>query len=878
MEETLPSTMDTRSLLVLCGSLASAALGLCAGEARAAVCVGGSLDAADPLLQSGRLARDSPAEPSQCASPKAFPGLADAATSFAYDVHHFTNPGATSSCATFTLVWSGANAMFMVAYADAGYDPTDPSAGYLGDPNGSAAPLSMGISIPPGESIDVVVHAIDPGSSAGGAYTLIASGEPFGDSGCFPPTVAVTASPNPSLVGDAVTFTATVAPVDSGLGTPTGQVTFFDGATPLGTAPLSGDQASLTTIALGGGDHLITASYPGDADFAGSTSAPLTQTVQRLTATLDLTSSPNPATVGAAVQLTATVSGAFGVPTGMVTFSDGSTTLGTASLDAAGAAVFTTAALGAGGHTLGATYGGDATYSSAAGAASATVNATTSTTLTLTPNPSVFGQTVRLSATVTSSAVLELGSVTFLDGSSPLGTVALDGAGSASLDVAAFDVGTHAMTAIYGGSPSFAPSTSAAVSQVVTQAGSTTSIAASSNPSNIGTALTFTTTVTAVAPGAGTPTGTVTFSDGGVALGSAPLVGGTATLGTSSLTPGLHAVAVTYAGDTSFAGSSSVTLNQVISQSAATATVAASPSPATYGQDVTFTASVTAPTGGTPTGTVDFKEGSVKLGTGTLDAGGATTFTTAGLAAGTHVIGLTYAGDVNHAGGAGAAVSVAIGARSTITVLATSPRPSSYGQRVTITAAVSPETFGQDAGAGPLAPLPGTVTFVDGGTVIGTAPLSNGVATLTSAVLAVGLHSLTAIFGGAANHAASMSAPLIHRVNAAAPDAGADAGPTDGGQGDTPAADAGGPIDAGAAVDAIHPVDAGAPPDTGVADAAAEPPRPTGSGDGAGCDCRIAGEASPLAWLLASGVALIFWLRRRRSTAPSSSDHRGGSA
>ena len=57
--------------------------------------------------------------------------------------------------------------------------------------------------------------------------------------------------------------------------------------------------------------------------------------------------------------------------------------------------------------------------------------------------------------------------------------------------------------------------------------------------------------------------------------------------------------------------------------------------------------------------------------------------------------------------------------------------------------------------------------------------------------------------------------------------------------------------------------------------AAAQGPPPTGSGDGAGCGCRIAGEASPLTGLLASGLALIFLLRRRRSTALSSSDDRG---
>jgi hypothetical protein len=96
-----------------------------------------------------------------------------------------------------------------------------------------------------------------------------------------PASTAVTlvSSLNPSLLGQAVTFTATVASVGPGSGTPSGSVTFLDGAAPLGAAALSGGTASFTTAALGGGAHSITAAYGGSANFAAATSAPLTQTV-----------------------------------------------------------------------------------------------------------------------------------------------------------------------------------------------------------------------------------------------------------------------------------------------------------------------------------------------------------------------------------------------------------------------------------------------------------------------------------------------------------------------------------------------------------------------------------------------------------------------
>jgi hypothetical protein len=84
---------------------------------------------------------------------------------------------------------------------------------------------------------------------------------------------------NPSLTGQQVTFTATVSP-HGGSPTPTGTVTFSDGATPLGSAPVDGSGvATFSTSGLGVGAHSITATYNGDANFGGSTSAAVVQNV-----------------------------------------------------------------------------------------------------------------------------------------------------------------------------------------------------------------------------------------------------------------------------------------------------------------------------------------------------------------------------------------------------------------------------------------------------------------------------------------------------------------------------------------------------------------------------------------------------------------------
>jgi len=88
-------------------------------------------------------------------------------------------------------------------------------------------------------------------------------------------SASLVSSQNPSAVGQLVTFTATIT---GSPGTPTGTVTFTDGATTLGTVPLAGGNASLTTSSLSAGTHTITATYGGDANFAAS-SASLQQAV-----------------------------------------------------------------------------------------------------------------------------------------------------------------------------------------------------------------------------------------------------------------------------------------------------------------------------------------------------------------------------------------------------------------------------------------------------------------------------------------------------------------------------------------------------------------------------------------------------------------------
>src|SRR5262249_39015919 len=146
--------------------------------------------------------------------------------------------------------------------------------------------------------------------------------------------------------------------------------------------------------------------------------------------------------------------------------------------------------------------------------------AVTTTSVASSTNPSVFGESVTFTATVVATlGGTPTGTVTFKDGATTLGTGALS-SGQATLSTSSLTVGTHSITAAYDGSANFQASPSSALSQVVNQAGSSTALVSSPNPSVFGQTVNFTVTVTAAAPGAGTPTGTVQLKMGNNNLGS----------------------------------------------------------------------------------------------------------------------------------------------------------------------------------------------------------------------------------------------------------------------------------------------------------------------------------------------------------------------
>ena len=538
---------------------------------------------------------------------------------------------------------------------------------------------------------------------------------------------------NPSTYGTSVTFTATVT---AGA---TGTVTFKEGTTTLGTGTLGNGTATLSLSTLAVGNHSITAVYAGDTNFTGSTSGAFTQTVKQSGSTTSaLSSSLNPSTYGTSVTFTATVTAGA---TGTVTFKDGSTTLGTGTISN-GTATFSTSALDAGSHSITAVYGGDANFTgSTSGSFTQTVKQSGSTTsgLSSSLNPSTYGTSVTFTATVTPGAT---GMVTFNDGSTTLGTSTIS-KGSVTFSTSSLGVGSHDITAVYGGDTNYTGSTSSGLKQTVSKAISTVSgLSSSLNPSTFGSSVRFTATV------AGDATGAMTFSDGSMTLGTAILSNGTASFTTSNLGAGSRKITAAYSGDANYLGSTSTPLIQTVNRSDSSITdLSSSQDTSGYGTPITFTTSLNH----AATGTVTFKDGSTSLGQGTITNGTAT-FTTFSLAAGTHRIKAEYAGDVNFIGSSSIELLQTVTkASSTVSSLVSSANPATPRYPVTFKAML--------AGL-----ATGTVSFLDGNTLLGTAPLVDGSAVLTTSSLLAGSHSILAVYGGDNNFTGTSSDALSLRV------------------------------------------------------------------------------------------------------------------
>jgi hypothetical protein len=583
---------------------------------------------------------------------------------------------------------------------------------------------------------------------------------------------ALAVDQNPAVFGQAVTLTARVSTVGPGSGIPAGAVTFMDGSTSLSTESLDGTgTATFKTSALGAGSHTITAIYAGNGSLNTSTSPPLSQSVTAARTATALAVNANPSVFGHSMTFTASVSvlaPGGGIPTGNVSFLDGSTPLGTEPLDSDGTAAITTSALAAGTHSITAVYNNTGNFqTSTSPALGQVVHAASTTTAVAVPaDPFVYGQAVAFTARVSVVAPgsgVPTGAVNLMDGATPLGTESLDGSGIAKFTIAGLPAGSHAITAVYGGTASFNVSTSSVLALVVNPASTTTALAVGVNPSAYGQPMTFTASVATGASSNAIPAGTVIFLDGSSPLDTESLDGsGTATFTTSALATGSHAITAIFQGDANFDASSSTALSLAVDQATTTTNVSVNVNPAVYGQPLTFTVSVSAaaPGSGIPTGLVNLtavaQDGSHWSGIGPIDATGTAAFSPF-LAAASYSITAAYLGDSNFQPSVSTTTVTTVSSAETTVQLTPSVSPIAYQvQSVNFTASVS----AKPPGAG----MPtGTVQFqIDGADFGAPVVLVNGTATSApTSALSLGGHTITAIFVSDGSNFQSSTAPSL---------------------------------------------------------------------------------------------------------------------
>ncbi len=263
-------------------------------------------------------------------------------------------------------------------------------------------------------------------------------------------SVTVTSSLNPSTYGNSVTFTAAVTPSAA-----TGTVTFKNGSTTLGTGTISSGKATWTTTTLPAGSNSITGVYSGDNNYNGSTSAALTQTVNK--APLTVTANNASRAYGVAnPTFTCTLSGFVNGDTQSVVSGACSATT-TATTSSAPGTYTITAAVG----TLSAA---NYTFSTFVNGTLTITKATPTIILNSSPNPSEYGASVTFTATLTPTT--PTGIVTFMDGGTALGTGTIS-AGSATYSTSVLAVGSHSISAVYGGDSNYSGSSSSVLTQTI---------------------------------------------------------------------------------------------------------------------------------------------------------------------------------------------------------------------------------------------------------------------------------------------------------------------------------------------------------------------------------------------------------------------------
>ena len=299
----------------------------------------------------------------------------------------------------------------------------------------------------------------------------------------LPTTSVLTVNPTTTTYGSPVTLAATVAPAaPPGPSTPAGVVTFYNGATVVGTGTLANGVASVVLSTLPGGSYNLSCVYGGSSIYAASNCNSVPVVISAAATTLSLISSSNPAPALSPVTFTARllVNGQAAPAGNAITLSVNGQIVNLTT-DATGSASFTISTLTPGSYPVTANFAATNSLLASSASLNEVVTAVpTNTLLSVTPNPAYFSQLVTMVATVAPqfpSAPVPSGSVTFVDGTTPLGTQAVTASGTATFTTSALAIGSHSITATFNSSSSvFVTSTSLVDDEVILPSGFTIAV------------------------------------------------------------------------------------------------------------------------------------------------------------------------------------------------------------------------------------------------------------------------------------------------------------------------------------------------------------------------------------------------------------------
>jgi hypothetical protein len=397
----------------------------------------------------------------------------------------------------------------------------------------------------------------------------------------------------------------------------------------------------------------------------------------------------------------------------------------------------------------------------------------TSTSFTVTPDPGFAGQTSTLHVSVAGVGRGSCGFVRVYDNGNEISGASLDANEQADVPVGNFVTGTHPLQVHFEGcsaSPGYLPSDSDVHDYVVNPVPTTTTVAASSNPADSDQTVTITSTTNlqagSIAPQHGPSGGSVRFYDGSRVLGTSPLsvnapAGEQAHIDTT-LARGTRKITAVFLGAGDWAGSTSGVYKEPVNGIGMTIVLSSSANPSVFGQKaISATVTPTRSTTAALSGRVAFYDGGVTLGSSRVSSTGVAYLPRTLIDVGSHSLTAKYLGNwvFNPSSVSGPPLSQVVQQAASKTTLTSSQNPSTSGTTVTLTATVRARSPGGGYPAG-------SVRFDDGNVVLGTVSLSStGTATLSTAALSAGTHSITASYLGSAEYAAGSSSVLQQVVN-----------------------------------------------------------------------------------------------------------------